>query len=122
MKTVNHVPAHLSTMCPVYTRRQKKVTKEKATPLPASPALRSGQPAVLGSAGVELELATLKQSLALIRLDLRSSAQSEGVGDENGSGVGSGTDADAGRPDARSASGRGTRPSRLHASAAHAAK
>jgi hypothetical protein len=39
--------------------RQKKVTKEKATLLSASP-LRwryEGQPAVLGPAGVELELA-----------------------------------------------------------------
>ena len=37
-------------------------------------------PAVLAPAGVELELASLKQSLALIRLDLRSSAHTEGVG------------------------------------------
>ena len=33
---------------------------------------------MLGPAGVELELASLKQSLALFRLDLRSSAQTEG--------------------------------------------
>ena len=36
-------------------------------------------PAVLAPAGVELELASLKQSLALIRLDLRSSAHTEGA-------------------------------------------
>ncbi len=40
--------------------RQKKVTKEKATPLSASPALRFGQPAVLASSGVSLELAALR--------------------------------------------------------------
>ncbi|MDO9358123.1 MAG: hypothetical protein Q7T70_03905, partial [Polaromonas sp.] len=54
--------------------RQKKVTKEKATLLSASP-LRyrcEGKPAMLGPAGVELELTTLRQSLALIRLALRS--------------------------------------------------
>ena len=60
--------------------RQKKVGKEKATLLSAS--LRCGQPAVLGPAGVELKLASLRQSLALIRLDLRSSAHTEGMGDE----------------------------------------
>jgi hypothetical protein len=32
MKTVNYVPAHLSTMCPVYTATQKKVTCRRATP------------------------------------------------------------------------------------------
>ncbi len=42
------------------------------------PALRYGQPAVLGQSGVELELASLRQSLALIRFDLRSSAQPDG--------------------------------------------
>ena len=36
-------------------------------------------PAVLVPAGVELELASLRQSLALFRLDLRSSAQTEGL-------------------------------------------
>ena len=35
-------------------------------------------PAVLSPAGVELALASLKQSLALIRLALHSSAQTEG--------------------------------------------
>jgi hypothetical protein len=62
--------------------RQKKVSKEKATLLSATP-LRwrcEGQPAVLGPAGVELELAALRQSLALIRLALRSSAHTEGWG------------------------------------------
>ncbi|MDP3310536.1 MAG: hypothetical protein Q8S56_06170 [Polaromonas sp.] len=41
-------------------------------------ALRSRQPAVLAEIGVELELATLRQSLALIRFRLRSSAQPDG--------------------------------------------
>ena len=35
-------------------------------------------PAVLSPAGVKLKLASLKQSLALFRLALRSSAQTEG--------------------------------------------
>ena len=38
-------------------------------------------PAVLSPAGVELELAALKQSLALFRLDFRSSAHSQGFGE-----------------------------------------
>ncbi len=42
------------------------------------PALRYGQPAVLAENGVELELAALRQSLALIRFRLRSSAQPDG--------------------------------------------
>ena len=47
-------------------------------------------PAVLSPAGVELELAALKQSLALFRLDLRSSAHTEGFcekGSDSGSDV-----------------------------------
>ena len=40
--------------------------------------LRSRQPAVLAESGVELELAALRQSLALIRFRLRSSAQPDG--------------------------------------------
>jgi len=79
MKTVNHVCAHLSTMCPVYTRRQKKSKQKKRRPCCLRPLrFATGQPAVLGPTGVELELATLRQSLALIRLDLRSSAHTEG--------------------------------------------
>ena len=42
------------------------------------PSLRYGQPAVLAENGVELELASLRQSLALIRFRLRSSAQPDG--------------------------------------------
>ena len=64
------------------------------------PALRYGQPAVLTENGVELELASLRQSLALIHFRLRSSAQSDGWGANAGAG------ADSGRPDAHSASGR----------------
>ncbi len=60
------------------------------------PPLRCGQPPVLAESGVELELATLRQSLALIHFRLRSSAQPDGWGTNSG----------AGSPDARSASGR----------------
>ncbi|OOG46618.1 hypothetical protein B0B52_03025 [Polaromonas sp. A23] len=42
---------------------------------------------MLGPAGAGLELATLRQSPVLIRLDLRSSAQSEGVGSGNAIGI-----------------------------------
>src|SRR5215207_8880800 len=53
----------------------------------------------------------LRQSRALIRFCLRSAAHTEGWGDESGSGLGNGYGAR--RPDARSASGRGTWPSYL---------
>jgi hypothetical protein len=60
---------------------------------PPSLALR-GQPAVLGPAGAGLELAALRQSPVLIRLDLRSSAHTEGweikAGTESGTQSGSG--------------------------------
>ena len=56
----------------------KESKPRKGDPTVCVPPLRYGQPAVLGPAGVELELASLRQSLALIRLDLRSSAQTEG--------------------------------------------
>jgi hypothetical protein len=57
----------------------KKSTQKKGDPAVCVPCANApGQPAVLGPAGVELELATLRQSLALIRLDLRSSAHTEG--------------------------------------------
>jgi hypothetical protein len=46
--------------------------------------LRARQPAVLTENGVELELASLRQSLALIRFRLRSSAQPDGWGNECG--------------------------------------
>ena len=46
-------------------------------------------PAVLGPAGVELALASLKQSLALFRLALRSSAQTEGGSSDSDSDSGS---------------------------------
>ena len=58
--------------------RRKKVTKERATPLSASLRFATGQPAVLASSGVSLELASLRQSRALIRWPLRSSAHPEG--------------------------------------------
>ena len=60
----------------LFLLRQNKVSQKKSTLVPAS--LRYGQPAVLASSGVELELAALKQSLALIRLKLRFSAHSQG--------------------------------------------
>ena len=44
------------------------------------PPLRYGQPAVLTESGAELELASLGQSLVLIRFRLRSSAQPDGWG------------------------------------------
>ena len=46
------------------------------------PPLRCGQPAVLDETGVSLELASLRQSLALIRFRLRSSAQPDGWGNQ----------------------------------------
>ena len=64
----------------------KKPKEKKGDPTVCVPPLRYGQPAVLSPAGVELELASLKQSLALFRLDLRSSAQTEGVECECGFG------------------------------------
>ncbi|BDT68103.1 hypothetical protein os1_22850 [Comamonadaceae bacterium OS-1] len=60
---------------------QRKVTKRKATPATCVPSLRCGQPAVLAPGGVLLELASLKQSQALIRRALRSSAHLEGAPD-----------------------------------------
>ena len=63
--------------------RQKKVTKEKATPLSASLRFASGnlrcsRPA--GSRSNSLRCASLRQSRALIRWPLRSSAHTEGCG------------------------------------------
>ena len=80
---VHHVLAHLSTMCPVHTLRQKKVTKEKATHCLRPLRCATGQPAVLAFRGVSqnsLRCAALRQLRALIRETLRSSAQPEGVG------------------------------------------
>jgi hypothetical protein len=67
----------------------KKPKEKKGDPTVCVPPLRYGQPVVLGPAGVELELASLRQSLALFRLDLRSSAHTEGFW---GTGSDSGTD------------------------------
>ena len=66
--------------------RQKKVSKEKATPLSASLRFASGnlrcsRPA--GSRSNSLRCASLKQSRALIRWPLRSSAHTEGMGEPN---------------------------------------
>ncbi|OYY36615.1 MAG: hypothetical protein B7Y28_15195 [Polaromonas sp. 16-63-31] len=44
------------------------------------PPLRYGKPPVLAESGAELELASLRQSLVLIRFRLRSSAQPDGWG------------------------------------------
>ncbi len=52
------------------------------------PSLRYGQPAVLAESGVELKLATLRHSRALIRFRLRSSAQPDGWGNKCGFGRG----------------------------------
>ena len=61
---------------------KRKVSKRKGDPMVWVPALRYGRPAVLAKNGVELELASLRQSLALIRFWLRSSAQPDGWGNE----------------------------------------
>jgi hypothetical protein len=56
----------------------KKPKEKKGDPGACVPSLRYGQPAVLAPSGVPLELAALRQSQALIRLKLRSSAHSQG--------------------------------------------
>ena len=56
----------------------KQSTQKKGDPTGCVPSLRYGQPAVLASSGVSLKLASLKQSRALIRWPLRSSAHPEG--------------------------------------------
>ena len=66
--------------------RQKKVSKEKATPLSASLRFASGnlrcsRPA--GSRSNSLRCASLRQSRALIRWPLRSSAHTEGMGSKH---------------------------------------
>ncbi len=81
------------------------------------PSLRYGQPAVLAENGVELELAALRQSLALIRFRLRSSAQPDGWGGQCGDGYGFGETMTRFARHRRS-----TGPSCLHAGAAHATK
>ena len=58
---------------------KRKVSKRKGDPAVCDPSLRFGYLAVLGSAGVTCKLASLKQARALIRLNLRSSAHTEGV-------------------------------------------
>ncbi|WP_341917392.1 hypothetical protein, partial [Polaromonas sp. YR568] len=65
---------------------KRKVSKRKGDPMVRVPSLRCGQPAVLAESGVELELATLRQSLALIRSRLCSSARPDGLGSEYGCG------------------------------------
>ena len=57
----------------------KKSKQKKGDPAVCVPALRCGQPAVLGPAGVTCKLAALRQARALIRLALRSSAHTEGT-------------------------------------------
>ena len=58
----------------------KPPTKEKATPLSATPSLRCGATCGARVSRGLAELASLKQLRALIRETLRSSAQPEGVG------------------------------------------
>ncbi len=62
--------------------------QREGDPMVWVPPLRCGQPAVLAESGVELELASLRQSLALIRFRLRSSAQPDGWGNKCGCGFG----------------------------------
>ena len=64
----------------------KKPKEKKGDPTVCVPPLRYGQPPVLASSGVPLELAALRQSRALIRLKLRSSAHTQGVGLNSDSG------------------------------------
>ncbi|ABE46366.1 hypothetical protein Bpro_4480 [Polaromonas sp. JS666] len=59
----------------------KKSNEKKGDPAVCDPSLRYGHPAVLSPTRVSLELASLRQSRALIRLDFRSSAHTEGVGE-----------------------------------------
>ena len=68
----------------------KKPKEKKGDPMVWDPPLRCGQPAVLAESGVELELAALRQSLALIRFRLCSSAQPDGWGNECRIGIGCG--------------------------------
>jgi hypothetical protein len=56
----------------------KERKQRKGEPTVCVPQRSYGQPAVLAAGGCPLELATLKQSRALIHLQLRSSAQPEG--------------------------------------------
>ena len=60
----------------------KKSKQKKGDPGVCVPSLRYGQPAVLASGGVSCKLASLKQARALIRLKLRSSAHSQGFGEQ----------------------------------------
>ena len=53
--------------------------QREGDPTGCVPSLRYRQPAVLRPGGVSLELAALRQSRSLIRLNLRSSAQTEGA-------------------------------------------
>ena len=57
---------------------KSKVSKRKGDPGVCDPPLRCGHLPVLSPAGIPLELATLRQSRALIRLGFRSSAHSQG--------------------------------------------
>ena len=57
---------------------KRKVSKRKGDPMVWVPTLRFGQPAVLAESGVALELAALRQSRALIRFRLCSSAKPDG--------------------------------------------
>jgi hypothetical protein len=80
---------------------KRKVSKRKGDPavcVPPSLSLRRATCGARSSRGRARTRLRLRQSLALIRLDLRSSAHTEGWGMNAG--------ADAGRPDALCASGR----------------
>ncbi|VTU38975.1 hypothetical protein E5CHR_04959 [Variovorax sp. PBL-E5] len=57
----------------------KESKQRKGDPTVRVPPLRCGQPAVLAFRGVSLKLASLRQSRALIRERLRSSARTEGM-------------------------------------------
>gem|GEM_PF-520146 len=57
---------------------KRKVSKRKGDPGVCVPPLRYGQPAVLGSGGVSLNSPSAQTTRSLIRLNLRSSAHTQG--------------------------------------------
>src|SRR5215216_6405690 len=58
----------------------KESKQRKGDPGSCVPSLRYGQPAVLGSGGVSLNSPSAQTTRSLIRLNLRSSANPQGVG------------------------------------------
>ncbi|WP_395055345.1 hypothetical protein, partial [Polaromonas sp.] len=101
---------------------KRKVSKRKGDPMVWVPSLRYGQPAVLAENGAELELAALRQSFALIRFRLRSSAQPDGWGEKTNTPYKHQAPLRSAGSAQRFLHGNPNERSSLHASAAHAAK